>query len=103
MARGFRNSSLRISPGVVGSRWSFIYVVLSKLVVIRHSHSRGAFCRPLKDHPPLIVDPDAVATIELSLEGLQSIARRTPEIGQLERVVKHVELSLDDPSKRCPP
>jgi hypothetical protein len=47
-----------------------------KLVVISHPHPPGTLRRPFENYALLIVDADAVATLQLAGENLELVARR---------------------------
>jgi hypothetical protein len=51
---------------------------------------------PSKTDTVLIVDADAVLAFAISLQGLESIARRIPQVVEATRVVERVELSTCD-------
>jgi YD repeat-containing protein len=72
IARGARNSSRRISPGLVGS---LAFFTSSSLVVPDAGVSRSR-ARPAEDHPPLAVDPDAVRAEEVALERRRTVPGR---------------------------
>src|SRR5699024_5719744 len=59
-------SSLRTSPGWIGS-------ILS--VLVNDLHLLWSSVRPYETNPPLVVDPDAVLTGPVTLEGFESAPR----------------------------
>ena len=52
------------------------------LVVVYDLHVVGVPTLPPKAHPPLIVDPDTVLPLPVSLQPLQAVARRDLEVVQ---------------------
>jgi hypothetical protein len=61
---------------------------------------------PLKDHAPLIVDPDRMKLLQIALELLQSVRWRNRQIVQPARRVDRFELTLSpagDPLKLANP
>lgn len=62
-------------------------------MVVHDFHVVGiAIVEPEAD-PPLAVDPDAVETIPVTAESLESIPRRGPQILERTRVVDHPQLA----------
>ena len=58
---GFRYSSRRISPGVIGCNMVIRYYSARPVsMIINDSHFLSAGVRPAKHDPPLVVDPDGV-------------------------------------------
>ena len=49
---------------------------------------------PSEDDPPLVVHADAVPTLQVTAERLESVPRWREQIRQRAGVVEHVELSL---------
>jgi hypothetical protein len=79
---GFRNSSNNISPGCTGGiavgkrRRTSGRTPAERLVVVRDFDFVGIAPLPAKTDSVLFIDADAVLTAPISLETLQSIARR---------------------------
>ena len=48
---------------------------------------------PMETDPPLVVNPDGMPSGSVSPEGLQSVARRNPQIGELSRGIKLNQLT----------
>src|SRR5699024_5713697 len=65
------NSSMRTSPG-------WIRAILS--VVVSDLHLLRSGVRPYETDPPLVVDPDAVLSGPITLERLETVARRDSEV-----------------------
>src|SRR6516225_10189989 len=95
MPRGLRNSSCRISPGVVGlrviSRCGLMKVTPLPMVVDHVDIFRAA-ARPPKDDPPLVVDPNTEEALQLPLEGLEPVRGWRSQVIDLLSVVQHVQL-----------
>jgi hypothetical protein len=49
---------------------------------------------PPKDDPPLVVDPDAVKPLQITLERLEAVARWGFEIGQIRGTIQVVEFLI---------
>ena len=56
--------------------------------------SRGG---PPEADPPLVVDTNAVLSLAISLEGLQSVLWRRGQVAKLMSAVEHFELPSRDP------
>jgi len=52
-----------------------------------------AFGIPLKDQPPLPVDPDGAEPFESSLKLFKMVARRYPQILICDSVIDHLDLA----------
>ena len=97
MPKGSRNSSAESPQG------SSVFVAALVpswrplvLVVVADVDLSGSSVRPAKDHPPLVVDPDAVQASETAFQGLQPVTWRRPQVAQHVGVVEHVELPCGD-------
>src|SRR5262245_49896290 len=91
MPRGFKNSSRRISPGVVGGRRIFTLVPPTS-VVVRDPYLNNALVRPREDDAPLVVDSDAVEARQTTLQRLQAVSGRAVQVREVARIFQHVEL-----------
>src|SRR6185295_14899808 len=83
-AIGFRNSSIRISPGW-GFRRSSVVVDDFDLVCIAFT--------PHEAYPPLIIDADRILSAPLAFQRFQPIGRRRPQIVALARIVQQTKLA----------
>src|SRR5437868_12824238 len=82
-AIGFKNSSIRISPG-----WGFgSSVIIDDLDLVRM-----AFL-PDKANPPLIVDPDRVLPASITSESLKPIGGRHTQIIEPSGIVEKTQLA----------
>ena len=79
-------SSIRISPGWIGSIRSAL-VVVDKFDIFCTSFS------PYKTESPLRVDANAVLATSIADESLQPISRRDPEVFEVFRRVDQLEFS----------
>src|SRR3990172_1093266 len=86
---GFRNSSNRSSPGVIGLS---LLISLSS-VVIHYLYVFSACFRPAETDAPLIIDADAVLTGSVALQRLESVSRRYPQVLQAAGDLQLPELS----------
>jgi hypothetical protein len=90
-------SSIRISPGWIGSILS-ASVVVDELDILRTSLS------PDEADAPLVVHPDAVLTAAVACQPLEPVARRDAQVLDIHRRVHQLELPqgrpLDDPDPR---
>jgi hypothetical protein len=57
----------------------------------------GGVLRPLEYDPPLVVDPDAVKSPTVSLQGFKSVSGRNEQVLQPMRGVDHIQFSPCDP------
>jgi len=57
-------------------------------MVVRDLDPCRPFPRPYKTNPELIVDPDRVLTGAVTLQGLEPVAWRCPEVAQFRRGVQ---------------
>src|SRR5689334_24733432 len=89
---GFRNSSRRSSPGIMGFslRTEHSSVVIHDFDVFRTGR------RPTKTQTPLVVDADAVLTRTVALQRLEAIAWRNPQVVQSCRDFELHELATSD-------
>lgn len=62
---------------------------MKQLVVINDLYVMRIAAVPSKTNPPLVVDANAVLSFPFSVERLQTIAGRYPEIRKLYRGIKH--------------
>jgi hypothetical protein len=53
----------------------------------------GRSIMPPKANPPLLVDPDAVLPAPLTLQSLEPVAWRHPQVSQSTRLVEHAQLA----------
>src|SRR2546423_14021651 len=81
---GFRNSSSSISPGVMFES-SLLFILL---VIVHNFDLMGICARPAKYDSPLLIDPDAVSSFELTLQGFQPIAGRYRHLPDFRRGVQ---------------
>ena len=51
-----------------------------------------ASIRPTKNYPPLIIDPNAMKALELSLKGFEPVARWGRKVTQRFSIIQQVEL-----------
>jgi hypothetical protein len=101
MFRGSRNSSRRISPGLVG----FLFIRSTPtcpLVVVNDIHIYRPKVGPAKNNSPLVVHSDAVKSAPTALEGFKTIPGWRSEISQFVPVVEHVQFASDDPGHALP-
>src|SRR5207247_8295354 len=66
-------------------------------VVVPDVDLSGTGIGPAEDHPPLIVDPYAVASCQFSFQPFEPVARRRGEICQHRSIVEHIELPSSHP------
>jgi hypothetical protein len=52
-------------------------------MVVHDLNLIGVIIPPKEANPELVVDPDAVLTRSVPLQGFQAIARRTPQVFQI--------------------
>ena len=67
---GLRNSSKRISPGVIGDSF---FPMFSLLMIINNFHIKGIFVFPYKTYTPLIVNSDTVLTFSIAFQLFKSV------------------------------
>ena len=53
---------------------------------------------PPKDDPPLVVDPDAVESLQVTLQLLETIARWSFEIRQIRGTIQVVKFLIRSPN-----
>jgi len=61
-------------------------------VVIHDLNIEGVSCPPFKTNAPLVIDPNAVLTLPVSVQGFQMVRRGNPQIVQRYRPAYHSEL-----------
>src|SRR5207248_7879259 len=74
-----RNSSFSISPGVTGAN-SFSTMAISSSVIIHDPDLMWLTVEPFEDDSPLIIDPDGVEILEITLQFFQPIRPRYREV-----------------------
>ena len=72
-------------------------------MVIHDLNITGTVIRPTEAHAPLVVDPDAVLPLAITLQRLKAMAWRGTQVGELCRGVQHIEFSFGDRLERSPP
>ena len=98
IARGFRRSPRRISPGCTGgSRRAFLGIVPPSVVVHDLDVLRLAVL-PHEADPILIIDPDAVLPSPITAKGLEVIARKRAQVVESLGCMQLRQLALSDPS-----
>ena len=65
-------------------------------MIVDYLHIPGITVSPSKTDPPLFVDPDAVLTLSITLQCLQTVARRRAQVVQRSRPMEIQELSTRD-------
>jgi len=88
-----RNSSIRISPGVIDGIRS-IDTPLS--VIINDFHFSINSVIPKEADSPLIINPDAILTFPVSNQLFQSVLRRNPQIIDILRSMNQAKFSQSD-------
>src|SRR5699024_1708955 len=88
MPKPSMKSSMRTSPGWIGS-------ILS--VVVNDLHLLRSGVGPREADPPLVVDPDAVLSGAIALEGLEPVSRRDAEVFERLRGPHLTQLAQCDP------
>src|ERR1043165_9070758 len=83
-AMGFRNSSIKISPG-----WGFG----SRSVVVDDLDFVGMALSPDETDAPLIVDADRVLAAAASSQCFEAVGGRNPKIGQALRSIEQTQLA----------
>src|SRR4051812_23557536 len=82
-AIGFKNSSIRISPG-----WGFLNsVVVDDFDVVRIVLS------PDEANPPLLVDPDRMLSLPIGLQRFEPVGRRYLQICKPPRAIQQAQFA----------
>lgn len=66
-------------------------------MVVHDGHLGGAVLRPSEDDPPLLVDADRMEAGQLAFQGLQAVAGRHGQIGELPGPVHLDQLAQGHP------
>jgi hypothetical protein len=103
MPSGTKNSSLRISPGLVGLRKLLLTFITVLSVIISDIDFHRTSARPTKNDSPLVVNPDAVKTLEFTFESFEPISGWGCQITQCFGIIQNVELSGSDSLDTGPP
>ena len=91
---GFRYSSARISPGVMGFSMVTRYIAAKfSSMVVNYGNLLGTGISPSKDDPPLVVNPDGMKTGQIPPERLQPIAGRNRQIRNRSGLIHLDELA----------
>ena len=64
------------------------------LVVILQRHIVGVAILPAEDDPPLVVDPDAVMTQQVTLQCLEPVFGRDAQVHEAVRGMQYIQLML---------
>jgi len=72
-------------------------------MVVCYFNIIGVSVFPEKADSPLIVDPDTVLPLAISLQGFETVARGDPEVLKVPGSVKIQELSTCNPFDRAKP
>ena len=100
---GFKNSSIRISPGCVGFLFFGIISSIS-LVIINYLNIFCVPIYPFENNSKLIVDSDGMRTSPLAFQCFQVIRWRNTKIFQFVRSIQHIKFSDGDfPDSRWNP
>lgn len=62
-------------------------------MVILNRYIQSVAILPLKHHPPLIVDPNRITALAITLEFLKPIAGQRRQDFQCFRVIEHLQLT----------
>jgi len=65
-------------------------------MIICNLNTIGTSVNPDKAHPPLIIDPNAVLSLTVALEGFQTIGRRNAQVRQVSGIIEHSQLASGD-------
>ena len=94
MPMGFRYSSARISPGVMG------FIMVTRYYAGKFSSMIVNYCNllrtgigPAKSDPPLVVDPDGMKAGQITPQRLQAISWRDCQVGERYGLVHLDELA----------
>jgi hypothetical protein len=97
LSNSHRFKELRLQDFPRMNRFHLCYAHQVLLVVIHYLHVVRITCLPAEAYPPLIINPDAVLSIPIVLELLQSIPGRNREICKSIRCVENQQLSESRP------
>ncbi len=96
---GDRNSSLRISPGWIGGRRSFVRMLYSpRSMVIDDFNVLCSAVGPDKADSPLIIDSDAVLALPVAGQSFEPISGNGRDVTQCIGIMQHTQLP---PSNSC--
>src|SRR5579872_2429172 len=102
MPSGFMNSSLKISPGWIGSR-SFVRLFTRASMVVDDFDVMRLAISPNEANSPLVVDPNTMLPGAVALEGLQAVAGRNSKIVQSPSRMEVHQFPPRDPLDRAEP
>jgi len=71
-------------------------------MIVRNLHCMCSICLPYKADSVLIVDSDAVLPNPISLERLQPVSRRHPQVNKVDARLNLIELTESDLLDRRP-
>jgi hypothetical protein len=63
-------------------------------VIIHNLHPVWAILPPHKAHTPLVIDPDAVLALPVSMQSFQAIAGKAGQVNQADCTVQDLQASL---------
>lgn len=94
MLMGFKYSSRRISPGVIGGFMAITCSVMGEeSMIIADGDFIGARIGPAKGDSPLAIDANGMKALEVTLEGFESVSGGNCEVGESLRMVHLEEFS----------